>query len=582
MSYDGIVTHSIAEELNSLLCGGRINKVNQPDRNEIHLTIYNNRKNYKLLLGASSNLPRVYITEENKKNPLTAPNFCMFLRKHIQNGVIENISQEGLDRILYFDIKAYDELGISVQKRLIIELMGKHSNLILVKADDTIIDSMKRISKDISRVRQIIPGLDYFNIRDEKWDILKQGHIHPSELYKEDYHGEKLFQFFYKHYTGLSPLIGREICYRGNIAPSTRLQFMDEEQWQDIDKSFFDIYESIVKKDFHPKIYIDPNNHDYLDFHVLDIEYLSADHEEFESSSEMLEEFYRKGSQDDRISQKANVLRKIVQRKLNRDQNKLVHLENELLESKDREIYKIYGDLLSANAHHVGKGEKEIIVENFYDPDLSRITIPLDIKKSPWENTQYYYKLYSKMKNRHKLLEIQIPKIKVEIEYIRQLLDSMDHITEVNEIEEIREEMTKVQLLKKRKKKERIQSSKPLHYLTSSGKDVYVGKNNRQNDYLTLKLANKEDYFFHAKDISGSHVILRDNDLTETDFKEAAFLAAIYSSGKKEKVLDVDFTKKKNVKKPKSAKPGMVYYEDYETLLVDLKEYSLRHFKKKD
>lgn len=580
MSYDGIVTHFVVDELKEKLIGGKINKINQPDRNEIHLTVYHNRKNYRLLLGVSSSIPRVYLSSESRKNPLTAPNFCMFLRKQIQSGIIEDIEQDGFDRVIAFRIKTFNELGLPDNKKLIIELMGKHSNLILVKEDHTIIDALKRISKDISRVRQIIPGLSYSTIKDDKWDLEKQGYKNPSELYNEEMDDEKLFQFFYRHYTGFSPILGRELSNLANLAPSTRLHYIEQEEWERIDKEFYKLYERIIQRDIDPQIILDPEDESFKEFHGLDIRYLGNEKIRFDTISEMLEEYYKKSAVDDRISQKVSSLRKIVQRKYNRDLNKLATMENELIESKDREQYKIFGDLLSANNHRIEKGTKSIEVENFYDPNLGKITIPLDHKKSPWENTQHYYKMYSKMKNRHKLLEVQIPKTREELKYISQLLDSMNHITEVGEIEEIREEMIDYGLIKKRKKKERFEKSKPYHFISSNGQDIYVGKNNRQNDILTLKTANREDYFFHAKDIPGSHVILRNNELNEEDFKEAAFLAAYYSSAGSEKFVDVDFTQKKNVKKSRSAKPGMVYYDHFETVTVSIKEFNINTFKK--
>ncbi len=257
MSYDGIVTHFVVEELKEKLIGGKINKINQPDRNEIHMIVYNNRKNYRLLLGVSSNIPRVYITEENRNNPLTAPNFCMFLRKQIQSGIIEDIEQDGLDRTISFKIKTFNELGLLENKKLILELMGKHSNLILVKEDNTILDALKRISKDISRVRQIIPGLKYSTIDDEKWDLRKKGFQNPSELYTKEIGNEKLFQFFYRHYTGFSPILGRELSSLSKLAPSTRLQNLEQENWDRIDQEFLKLYNRIVNKEISPQIILD-------------------------------------------------------------------------------------------------------------------------------------------------------------------------------------------------------------------------------------------------------------------------------------------------------------------------------------
>ena len=580
MSYDGIVTRAVSEELQETLVGGRINRINQPDSTEIHLIIYNHRKNFKLLLNGSSNLPRVYLTDENRKNPLQAPNFCMFLRKHIQNGIIEKIEQEGLDRVLRITVKSFNELGFSENKILVVELMGKYSNLILIRENGIILDSFKKITNNISRVRQILPGLKYERITDTKWDLIKEGLKLPSQIYSEKMESEKLSAFFYKNYTGFSPIMGKEIAHRANKLPSTRLNTLEKEDWEKVDQVFEEYYKNIKEGNFKPNISLDSGNQQFKEFHVFLMNHISPDSMGFQSPSKMLEKYYLQDATEDRVSQKMGALRKIVLNKYKRDGNKLANMENELLESKDRDKYKVYGDLLAANNHRIKRGEKEVKIENFYDPELETLTIPLDVKKSPWENTQYYYKLFSKLKNRHKLLEFEIPRIKKEMEYLNQLLTTMNYITDDSEIEEIREEMQEAGLLKKRKKKKKYPVSKPYHYLTSNGAHVFVGKNNKQNDQLTLKEAHKEDYFVHVKDLPGSHVILKNDNLSPEDIEEAAFLAAYYSSVSKEKYIDVDYTQKKNVRKPKSAKPGMVYYDHFQTLHVDMEKYQIRDFRK--
>lgn len=581
MSYDGIVTKSIVYDLNKKLIGGKINKINQPNNNELNIIVYNNKENHKLLLNASSNLARVYITKYNKENPLVAPTFCMFLRKHLQGGIITNIRQNGLDRVIFIDIQCYDELGFEVDKTLIIELMGKYSNIILINKDNNkILESIHHVSLDMSRVRQILPGNTYTLIRDDKIDITKDN-ILPSKLLKSLNKNTKLFKFFYQNYTGFSPMIGKEICYLANLDFDTNTNDLLKNDINNIDNIFIKLTNDILENKYKPIIIKNDYNNDYIEFYSLLINYLGTNILEFDNPSIMLDDYYKVTSTQDKVFQKSNDLKKIINIRLKRNKNKLVNLYNELELSENREIYKIYGDLLSANIHLIQRGQNSIELENFYDENLTIIKIPLSIKISPWDNAQKYYKKYSKLKTSNKLLKKQIPKVTDDISYLEQILDSIDKVTETSEIEEIKDELRDLNLIKKRNKKSiKTKLSKPHHYLTSSGVDVYVGKNNKQNDNLTLKTANKEDYFLHAKDIPGSHVILRNDNITEKDILEAAFLAAYYSKGSNESNLDVDCTKKKNVKKSKQAKPGMVYYDNFKTYNINLDSISINDFKK--
>lgn len=581
MSFDGIVTKSIVEELQFLLINGKINKINQPDKNCIIFNIYNKRMNYKLLIDASSNNPRINITNINRENPMVAPNFCMLLRKHIQGGIIENIKQIGIDRIINIDIKSMDELGDFTTKTLIVELMGKYSNIILVnKENNKIIDSIKRITLDISRIRQVLPGMNYELIKDNKFDITKS-YEQPSTIIKKLEKPIKISRFFYSYYTGFSPQISKEICFRSNIDFDVKTSNLDNNNLKAIDENFENIVNSIINSDYDYLLYKKLDK--YIDFHSIKLNHISSETLKFNNISDLIDNYYKHTSISDSLSQKISSLQKYTKIVLNRDINKLSKLKEEKVISDDRDKYKIWADLISANSHLIKKGQKILIAENFYDAELNKITIQLDETKSPWENAQYYYKKYSKLKTSSKLLENQIPKLESEISYIEQIIDSFRHISTNAEVEEIRTELEENNYIRKRKKKKRKEKpSKPMHYISRNGADIYVGKNNFQNDYLTLKLANKEDYFIHAKNVPGSHVILRNNNIDKNDIQDACNLAAYYSSLSNDDQVSVDYTFKKNVHKSKGAKPGMVYYDNFKTTIVDLKNFDINELLKKE
>ncbi len=579
MSFDGIVTKAIVEQLSENLINGKINKINQPDPNCLIFTIYNNRNNYKLLIDASSNSPRINITDLNKENPLQAPNFCMLLRKHIQGGTIESIKQNGLDRVINIDINSLNELGDKVTKTIIIELMGKYSNIILIdKESSKIIDSIKRITIDISRVRQVLPGMIYESIPDDKIDITNNI-IKPSKIIQLLEKPIKLFRFFYTNYIGFSPQISREICYMSNLDYDVKTNDLREEDLNNIDKSFVKIVENLKNCNYEFNIYKD-NNDKIIDYHVLPLNHLGSNIINYETSSSLVDSYFNMTTVSDTVGQKISNINKVLKTILSRNLNKLEKLKKEESDSLDRDKYKIWADLISANSHMINKGDKFLKAENFYDPNLEVLEIKINETKSPWENAQIYYKKYSKLKTSNKLLQTQIPKIEYEIKYIEQIMGSLKFVTTNSEIEEIRRELEDNNYIKKKRRDKRKEKpSSPLHFITDNGADIYVGKNNYQNDHLTLKMANKNDYFIHAKDISGSHVLLRNNNIDDDDILIACSLAAYYSSGSTEDNVLVDYTQKKNVKKSRNAKPGMVYYENYETVNIKLKEFNIDKIK---
>lgn len=577
MSYDGITTRSVVHELSSLLIGGRIDKIFQQEKDELLIQVYNKGKNLKLLLSASSNNPRMYITNDSKKNPMSPPMFCMLLRKHLTSSIILNIEQYKMDRVVIFTLSGFNELGNKNKRELIIEIMGKHSNIILVDKDsNTILDSIKRVPLSISRVRQVLPGLKYSYISlDEKKD--------PREVTFEDFKyqigradlNQKILKFFYTHFMGLSPLISREICFLSDIEPSRTIISLDEDSVLTLYSSFHKIMKRVIDNDFQPMYIKKDNSDEIIAFYSFPLrQYGNIPFVELPSISLLLDLVYSKIDTFDRVSQKSANFRKMLLNRLERSQKKLANQKEDFLESRDREKYKVYADLLQSNLYKIQKGASEILLENYYDEDLKELLIPLDNKISPAENAQHYYKKYGKLKTANKLLESQIPETQLEIDYLEHVIMSIENSTNVEDLEEIKEDLVLngyITLKNKPRKKQKEKQSKPLHFLSSENIDIYVGKNSKQNEFLTMKMAKKDDLWFHTRGIPGSHVIVRTEgkEVSDKTMLEASILAAYYSSGRNSLGVEVDYTQKKYVRKPKNAKTGMVIYENQKTLIAN-------------
>lgn len=577
MSFDGIFTKAVVDEIYPLLLNGKINKINQPDKNEINIQIYN-KENYKLLMSCANNLSRIHLSEKNKKNPITAYNFCMLLRKHLVGGTIKNIYQHKMDRVVCFEIENLNELKELSKKLLIIEIMGKHSNIILVdKESNKIIDSIKHIDSRQSSIREVFPNKDYFFVKDEKENILEENYKLPSEILKVS---EPILmkKFFYTNYLGFSPIVSYELLHNSNVDSDTNSANLDAESIRRIDENFVKLVEKIKNKNYFP-IFIKDDANNNKDFYCFDLS-LYENKEKVESISSLVENFYHNNSLRDRINQKASGFKKILTTKLNRLTNKYLAMNDELLNNQSKEDLKIFADLLSINIYKLQKGMEKVTVENIYD-NMQEIEISLDEKKSPRENIEAYYKKYKKLKTADEIIKAELPKIEEEMKYIKQILETIEIITELNELSEIEEELISLGYVKKNKKnKQKLEKSKPYVFETDSGALIYVGKNNLQNENLTLKFANKNDIFFHAQDVPGSHVILRGSNLTEDDYKIAGFLAGYYSYFKNEGYANVDYTEKKHIRKAKGTGLGMVYYDNFKTLFIDFKDELFDKYKK--
>lgn len=586
MALDGFVVAALTNELKYQLCDGRIDKIYQPETDEIVLTVRNGGKNHKLLLSANSNFPKIHFTNTTKENPTTPPNFCMVLRKHLLGGKIIDIVQPKFERIIKIVIESLDELNVLKSKELTIEIMGKHSNIILVDLESKkIIDSIKRIPFDISRYRQVLPGLEYSmpptQDKINPLDIINRNDF--FSVIKSKDQRDTVLKAIYTSFTGISPLISREICYRGLIDENLILANLDEEKINMLFSSFMELVNKIKSNIFNPSIYYDENKGKYIDFSSINISHLNYYNEKnLESANEMVETFYLQRDNKERIGQRTNDLRKSISIKLDRLYNKLSNLNKDLKNAHEAKKYKLYGDLITANIYQIEKGQEEVELINYYDENYSTIVISLDKRLTPSQNAQKYFKLYNKSKTALSEVNNQIEKANEEIEYLEQILISINQCTQLSDIEEIRAELEETGFIKRKKVKKGMSTTKSkkysfLKYVSSEGLEIFVGKNNKQNDEITFKVSSKNDLWFHVKDMPGSHVILKHNDSASIDqsILEAATLAAYYSKGKGSTKIAVDFTERKNVKKQSGAKPGMVIYDNYSTVIVDGDEKSI-------
>lgn len=588
MSLDGIVLHAITDELSEKLVGGRVDKIHQPESDELLIQIRNNSENFKLLLSASSSNPRIYLTKASKQNPQSPPAFCMLLRKHLGGGKVLGVEQLSLERIVIIKFESLDELGDLTQKDLIVEIMGKHSNIMLVDSSkNKILDSIKRVPVSLSSVRQVLPGLPYSPPpAQDKRDPLNVAFEEVLDILNSSDENLSTHKALYLHFTGLSPLLAREICYRSGVDSERLLVLLDHREKRNLAEGFISFYSDVRLCSFYPNVVRDRDNLDVLYFSSVKLtQYGDYPFEHFESMSEVLEYFFLNRDSKDRIKQKSSELRKSVSLKLERILNKVEKQKLELAEASKRESLRIKGDLLTANMHMLSKGDSSVSVQNYYSESLENVDISLNPRLSPSENAQRYYKKYNKLKTAHALLAEQIEQAEEEIDYLQNIVYSIDNCTEVQEIDEIKEELVSEGYLKKsslKNKKSASAPSKPYEYISSDEYHIYVGKNNKQNDQLTMRYASRDDLWFHTKDIPGSHVIVKTNgaEVPESTVLEAATLAAYYSKASQSSNVPVDYALRKHVKKPNSAKPGMVIYENNSTVYVTPDKLSVSKIRK--
>lgn len=569
MSFDGIVTRKIVNELTTKTLGGKIQKISQPSKNDLVLNIYSMGISYKLFLSANNNEARINLTEKKYENPEKPENFCMVLRKHIGQGKIIDIKQYGLDRVIEISIASIDEMGFDTSKKLIIEIMGRHSNIILTDDSYKIIDAIKRVNDQMSSVRQIFPSLLYERIKSNKIDISENNFTEDIfAISSKIPNGYEPYKIFYTYYEGFSPIVSRELIHRANIDPRLNWGLVSESDKEELNKILYKLRDDIVENNLESYAYRDERK--IKEYHTLRLTHLNFTESKYELMSEAIDNFYSVNKSNDRLDQmKSSLIKKINSHK--KSVNKKIKILNNNISKEDQaENSKKKADLLAANLYRIDKKSKEIELEDFYN-DNNLIKISLNPMKTPRENIDEYYNRAKKIKSAIVYAKNDLPRQENLLSYLNQLEDFVNRSSSISDLEEIREEMVDNKLIKKKgRNKKKSKPSKPFHYKTENGADIYVGKNSKQNDYITLKVARKEDLWFHVKDSPGSHVILKTDKIFDEDIKIAAYLAALNSSLASENKVDVDYTEKKNVNKAKGAKDGMVYYVNFSTITVNL------------
>ena len=570
MAFDGIVIANLTHDIKERLEGGKINKIAQPEKDELLFTIKNNKETFRLSVSASASLPLIYFTETNKQSPLTAPNFCMLLRKHIGTGRIVRVNQPGLERIIEFEIEHLDELGDLQRKRLIVELMGKHSNIIFCKEDGTILDSIKHISAQVSSVREVLPGRTYFIPHTvDKKDPLTISEDEFKDLFHQT--PMSIQKALYQKLTGISPIIGTELCHMASIEAERPASELTDFELTHLYNMLSFLVDDIREGHFTPTIIYE--NGSPVEFSSVPLScYEGSGYEakNFTSISSLLETYYAEKSILTRIRQKSVDLRRIVQTALERNYKKYDLQLKQLKDTEKRDRYKVYGELLNAYGYELTGGEKELSCLNYYTG--KEVKIPLDPQLTAQENSQKYFARYNKLKRTCEALETLTRETKQEIDHLESVSAALDIAVKEEDLVQIKEELMEFGFIKKRpfgSKRPKI-TSRPYHYRSTDGFDIYVGKNNYQNEEVTFKIANGNDWWFHAKGIPGSHVVVRTEgrELPDRVFEEAGALAAWYSKGRTNEKVEIDYIQRKHVKKAAGGAPGFVIYHTNYSLMA--------------
>ena len=587
MAFDGITVAGLCKELQDTIGGGRIYKIAQTDKNELVVTVRPSAERgggqLRLYLCADPSLPLVYLTNTSRQAPLQAPAFCMLLRKHLQNGRIVSVTQPGLERILRLEVEHRNEMGDLCTHFLVVEIMGKHSNIIFLDDKEMIVDSIRHVSSLVSSVREVLPGRSYFipdtqskkdplsETREGFLSVLGEGHMEVSKL-------------LLKSYTGFSTVVAQEIAHRARLTQDRSAALLSpsekESLWQEFDK----LVEQIKAQQFTPVMYCrqgDGRNAGApAEFSLVPLHhYADCSEVAYESPSALLEDFYARKNLYTRIRQRSADLRHIVQTILERDVHKYDLQCRQIKDTEKRDKFKVYGELLNAYGYSIPEGAKSCEVLNYYTGQM--VKIPLDPTLTPQQNAQKFFDRYARMKRTYEALTRLTAEVKAEIDHLRSIQNALEFSTTDGDLSQIRREMEESGFLRRKytgrkdqrndgkKGRARTPQSLPLHYISSDGYDIYVGKNNTQNDEITFRMADSRDIWFHANDMPGSHVLLKTRGLPmdqipDRAFEEAAALAAYYSSGREQGKVEIDYLERRNGKKPSGAAPGfVVYYTNY-------------------
>ena len=597
MAFDGLFLSALVSEFKTTISGGKISKIVQSEKDEIQLTIKKEKQQFFLHLSANPSIPLVYLSDKGKTAPLTAPNFCMALRKHIGNGLIQDITQasrnlpeQGLERVLLLHISHRDELGDIGIKYLSIEIMGKYSNIILLKEDFTILDAIKRISSVQSSVREVLPGRKYFIPDQFKKENLLCFPLESLQTFLEnkknpnterDSGMENISNLLFQSFSGLSPLSAREISLDAGLPQDQKLDCMSSLDYEKLSDAIFRLRKRIREGDFTPQILYE--NGKSFDFSAIPVRQYSGNpafHVEiFHSPSELLTFYYGGKEKEDRVRQKSADLKKQCSTLLERVSKKLSLQEKQLKDTEKKERFRIFGELLTTYGYSLKGGEKELICENYYNGQEEHI--PLEESLSPIENAKKYFDKYDKAKRTERNLSTQVKESKNTLEHLQSIVNSLATAENAEDLDDIRREMGEYGYMKpisqKKKKERKEDKSSPRIFRSSDGYLLYVGKNNYQNEIVSFQIAEGKDFWFHVKGSAGSHVIAKTEgksleELPDRLFEEAAELAAYFSSEKESAKVEVDYTERKNLKKVVGGAPGFVIYHQNYSILVTPKK----------
>ena len=608
MAFDGFTTRALCSELSGRLTGARVYRIVQPEPDELLLTLRPEASRgggqVRLLLCADATLPLVYLTGENKPAPDTAPSFCMLLRKYLQNGKIVSVTQPGLERILRFEIEHLNEMGDLCRHVLVIELMGRHSNIILLDATspssetaeagsgEVVLDSIKRISQMVSSVREVLPGRPYFIPETQgKQNPFEETQEHFEALLSEEH--QPVSRFLLSHYNGFSTQMSEETVFRARLSQDRSASELPAEDRQSLWDAFQRLLQDTKEEHFQPTVYYHLGAADAVsggepvEFSVLPLSmYRDLPAKQYDSVSALIETYYREKNTTTRIRQKSADLRKIVQTILERDLHKYDLQSRQMKDTEKRDKYRVYGELLNTYGYTIPEGADHAVLDNYYTGEP--LNVPLDPSKTALENAKRYFDRYTKLKRTREALETLMKEVKEEIDQLQSIREALNLSVTEGDLAQVRAEMEEAGFIRKhtgkgkgKKGPSKLPQALPLHFLSSDGYDIYVGKNNTQNDELTFHLAKPSDIWFHANDIPGSHVILRTGgkafeEIPDRAFEEAARLAAYYSSGRDAGRVEVDYLERKNIKKPSGARPGFVIYHTNYSILADADKKGLQ------
>ncbi len=570
MAFDGFVTRAVVQELASCVVGGRISKIYQPHQSDIVLSIRARGANYKLLLSANPSFPRLHLTEETFTNPVQAPMFCMLLRKHCEGAVIERITQVGMERIVHIDVRTRDELGDEVTRRLIIEVMGRHSNLILMDpSSNAVLDSVHHVTPAVSQHRIVLPGRPYvFPPNQDKEN--------PIEIAKDTFisrlqpNNGKMDHQLVELLTGMSPLLAKELIHRNRLGSREQL-------WEHYQSFIAD-----MKNDkYYPNVTVF-NAKTMFSVYPL-TQFQNDDVQTFSSISECLESFFHQRADRDTVRQRVQDLSRFVSNEYKKNEKKIQKLKQTMSDAEGADQYRIIGDLLMSHLHTMKRGDREVEIYNYYEEVAPVILVQLDPLLTPTANAQAYYKKYNKAKASLSFVTEQIEKTEIEMAYLDSILQQLESAS-ISDIDDIREELVEEGYIRNRNKgKRKSKSTQPAvtSYWSRDGVEIVVGKNNKQNEYVTNRLSNAFDTWLHTKDIPGSHVVIRSREFSDDTLFDAAMLAAYFSKAKGSSSVPVDYTLIKHVKKPSGAKPGYVIYDHQKTVNVTPEDAYVKGLEKK-